>query len=79
MTLTEIKKALYKEKPMAEFICAKKERLFYGTILQDNFTILFEIPFSDIGDATFVSQMSAQLLIRYIVQPETRSYARRIL
>lgn len=79
MTLIEIKKALYKEKPEATFIHASKTKrgifLVYGCNLDkksphpDTF---FEVPVEDLGDGLFGNTMGAQLLIRYIIiQPET--------
>ena len=78
MTLTEIKKELYKRKPAALFICAGKGGLTYETSfwtgedtnLRERVTFYFRVPFADMGDATFHHQMEAQQLIRYIVTPE---------
>lgn len=78
MTLTEIKKALYKERPEAKFLHARKSNLgvflVYGcTIGADGSTpnLFFEIPATELGDGLFLNTMAAQLLIRYIIQPET--------
>lgn len=81
MTLTEIKKELYKQKPVAHFISCFKDGLTYetkfiinaDTNLKENVSCYFRVPFTDIGDAIFHPQMSAQLLIRYIVTPETEN------
>lgn len=70
MTITEIKKELYKLNPYAHFISAKKGNLYYEYINEDNMVILFKIPFDDMGDAAFGKIERAKLLIRYIVQPE---------
>lgn len=67
MEKNEIKKALYKQDPMAYLVVIKKGNLNYATKLEDNTTVLFEVPVSDIGDAGFFSEMSAKLLIRWIV------------
>lgn len=69
MTLTEIKKELYKQKPKANFLKANKTGLFYRASLPWD-AVDFLIPLSDIGDATFRSEIESQLLIRYIVTPE---------
>lgn len=73
MTLTEIKKELYKLNPFAHFISAKKGALYYEYINEDNFTILFKVPFEDMGDAAFGKIERAKHLIRYIVTPETET------
>jgi hypothetical protein len=77
MTLTEIKKVLYKEKPLAHFDhCRKDARgicLLYFCVIgppeSDNIQY-FRVPIEDIGDAVFPSIIYSQLLIRYIIQPE---------
>jgi hypothetical protein len=74
MELNEIKKILYKEKPVAIFEYADKTGIYYYLGLEipgentERFIIMFRVPFSDLGDAKFINQMPAQLLIRYIVQ-----------
>lgn len=81
MTLTEIKKELYKQKPPATFFKAFKQGLVYTTQVIRELgggaaelnTIWFTIPFSDIGDASFGPIESAQHLIRYIVTPENKT------
>lgn len=72
MEKNEIKKALYKQNPEAKFLYAKKGNLYYGTQIPAldgvGFSgILFTIPFSDLGDAEFLPEMDAKLLIRWIV------------
>lgn len=64
----EIKKLLYKEKPIANFKKATKEGLLYRCEI-DSVAIeqYFLIPFNEIGDAVFFSEMSAQYLIRYAI------------
>ena len=71
ITLIEIKKALYKQKPEAVFMTANKEGLKYGTILtfyNSDYSLYFFIPYSDIGDTVFEPEMASQLLIRYIIE-----------
>ena len=68
MTLNEIKKELYKQKPSAYFVVANKDGLHYRAELIDSYAIRFLIPFNDIGDADFGLVIESQLLIRYIVK-----------
>lgn len=70
MELNEIKKALYKEKPIALFISASNASLTYGCYIKDVYQVYFYIPHSDIGDAKFGAEMPAQQLIRWIVNPK---------
>ena len=78
MTKEEIKKALYKEKPEATFNHCKKDmrgiHLLYSCELGGKgpeFLQYFRVPIEDIEDAVFPNTMGAQLLIRYIIQPES--------
>jgi hypothetical protein len=75
MDKTEIKKALYREKPLAIFDKLVKGVMTYrSTIKKDadeDYDVYFNIPINDIGDAVFERFMNAQLLIRYIVETET--------
>jgi len=73
MNKTEIKKALYKQKPIAEFNCIIGTTLYYKTkvLFEDkNITIDFAIPVDEIGDAVFHKEMDGKLLNRYIVVKE---------
>jgi hypothetical protein len=68
MTHTEIKKALYKQNPSADFMGASKGKMSYLTLLPPNEEkIWFEIPFKDLGDAKFYPSMDSKLLIRWLV------------
>lgn len=71
MEKNEIKKLLYKQKPIAEFIRATQQGLVYGvdvsTMDGSRLPITFIIPLKDMGDASFDKEMEAQLLIRWIV------------
>ena len=71
MKTIEIKKALYKQNPIANFVKIKKERAIYITniTLEDNSDklITFDIPVNDMGDAEFLYMMDAKYLIRWIV------------
>jgi len=77
MNKTEIKKALYKQKPKANLQYIRRGVAHYKTVIKlesENleFTqtqeILFEIPVDDMGDADFKSEMDAKLLNRWIVE-----------
>lgn len=66
MELNEIKKMLYKQKPLAKIEFVKDGKIHYRADIAGRVVVLFEVPISDIGDATFHYGMDAQLLIRYI-------------
>lgn len=66
MELNEIKKRLYKEKPVARFTYIKHGIAHYYTDLDES-RIHFSIPISDMGEAQFDVSMDAKLLIRWIV------------
>jgi hypothetical protein len=63
----EIKKELYKQKPISKFDFLRKKVLYYSTVLNGE-TIRFEIPVEDLGDAQYTPEMESQLLIRYLVK-----------
>ena len=67
MTLTQIKKALYKEKPTAKFNHTQDDFLYYKTVLSNDRVVDFKIPISEVGNTTFYADMEAQLLIRWIL------------
>ena len=75
MNKTEIKKALYKQKPIAKFNCIIGTTLYYNTIILDEtnnqYGVSFSIPVEEIGDAVFYKEMDGKLLNRYIVVEET--------
>lgn len=72
MEINEIKKALYKQNPKAEFKFIRKGVAYYSTIIEsENYEpveIRFEIPVSDMGDADFEYLMESKYLIRWIFQ-----------
>jgi hypothetical protein len=73
MNKNEIKKALYKQKPIAKFNCIIGTTLYYKTtIINEEKSILidFAIPVEEIGDAVFQAEMDGKLLNRYIVIKE---------
>ena len=65
MEKNEIKKALYKQKPQARFTMIRKGNAHYYADLEE-MRVHFEIPVSDMGDADFLIEMDAKLLIRWI-------------
>ncbi len=78
MTLTESKEYIYKHNPSAYFLhlrkTGKEAILVYGSLFSSSHghpKIFFEIPVSELADGRFEKRIEAQLLIRYIVQPET--------
>lgn len=68
----EIKKALYKQKPTAQFDRIRMGIAYYNTMILDGnnepIYIKFEIPVIDMGEADFESEMEAKLLNRWIVE-----------
>lgn len=66
MERNEIRKALYKEKPMATFKYIRKGVAYYDTFLLGGKVIKFEIPVSDMGESDFFFHMEAKLLQRWI-------------
>lgn len=68
MELNEIKKALYKQKPIAEFDMIRKGVAYYDAFIDNLYPLRFEIPVSDMGDADLLPEMDAKLLIRWLRQ-----------
>lgn len=67
MTTTEIKKALYKEKPNATLNYIRMGNAYYFTTLEDSKTVVnFCIPIEEMGDTDFFPVMDAKLLNRWI-------------
>lgn len=67
MEKNDIKKALYRQKPIAKKTKEVENVYLYETSLEEGMKIYFEVPVSDMGDATFGDEMDAKLLIRWIV------------
>lgn len=65
MNLTEIKKALYKEKPIATLKERTKAGLHYEAVCTEGI-VEFVIPYDEVGEDLFTGTMEAQLLIRWI-------------
>lgn len=66
MEKNELKKVLYREKPLANLTYVRKGVIYYECVVND-IHILFEVPVNDIGDADFFPTMRAQHLIRWLV------------
>ena len=69
MEKNEIKKALYKQNPKAEFKFIRKGVSYYSAIIESEsepVEIRFEVPVSDMGDADFEYLMNSKYLIRWI-------------
>jgi hypothetical protein len=78
MTINDIKKALYKEKPTAHLQHVRKigvsVALVYLCHLRGedlSADLVFDVPVAELTDGLFGKEMPAQLLIRYMVPPET--------
>lgn len=72
MEKNEIKKALYKQKPIAKLlvvndVIVRKGIVTYNSFLEDGSEIIFEVKVNDMGDAPLLMAMDAKLLIRYLV------------
>lgn len=72
MNKGEIKKALYKEKPEAHWVASDGHAKHY-TAKTSLGEVAFEVPFDDMGTATFNDVMPAQLLVRWLKQPAQES------
>lgn len=73
MNKNEIKKALYKQKPTAEFQFIRMGNAHYLTSVNiDSIDklVFFEVPVDDMGTADFEREMDAKLLNRWIVVEE---------
>jgi len=70
MITNEIKKALYKQKPIAKLQFIRVGVAYYETTIVDvdgkDNTIQFQVPVVDMGDADYFVEMDAKLLNRYI-------------
>lgn len=72
MTTNELKKALYKEKPIARMIMEGESpegteyTYWYGTQLADETVVTFKVPRSEMGENEFEKEVPAQLLIRWM-------------
>lgn len=61
----ELKKLIYKEKPVAYFKMIRLENAYYKSMTSLG-EVNFAIPVSDMGDADFLPEMDAKLLLRWL-------------
>ena len=66
MEKNELKKALYKQNPIAGLVFIRKGTAYYRCNLEDGTLVQFEIPISDMGDSDFHNEMDSKYLIRWI-------------
>lgn len=66
MTKNDLKKYLLKNKPTASINYIRKGSAYYITIVEEKI-ITFQVPVDDMGDADFLPDMPAQLLIRWLL------------
>ena len=77
MEINEIKKELYKTKPKATIVHVRKTGILYSANIPSGELTLegrskyadvyFTVPLNDIGEGTFLTDIPAQLLIRYLI------------
>lgn len=72
MTHTEIKKALYKNKPKAMLTHIRNGIAYYHAFIEmelsgNSVEVKFEVPCGDMGEADFLPMMQAQYLIRWLI------------
>jgi hypothetical protein len=73
MTLTDIKKELYKQNPKANLIHILDGSAYYSAGLNhrvspdEEYRVLFEVPILDMGSTSFKPTMEAKHLIRWII------------
>ena len=66
MEINDIKKYLYKVKPMAKLLYIRKGSAYYEAPGPEK-EFLFKVPVEDMGDADYLPEMPAQQLIRYLL------------
>jgi len=74
MKNVEVKKLVYKQKPLAHFSKIRMGIAYYRSFVIDennkSVHIEFHIPVADMGDADFTKTMEAKLLVRWLVDLE---------
>lgn len=73
MKESEIKKALYREKPLAEitkdlFLVTPLDSLSYKTTLENGYDVYFNVPLKEWKEGNMVDVMESQLLIRWLLK-----------
>lgn len=68
MTLNEVKKRLYKEKPIAHRTATQGTEgdIWYYQAHMENLSVAFSVPVIEMGENEFEKEIPAQLLIRWI-------------
>jgi len=66
MKVNDIKKALYKQNPIADLLFIRMNIAYYETSINDGYVVYFEIPVTDMGNADFFPKMDSKLLNRWI-------------
>jgi hypothetical protein len=74
MEKNEIRKALYKQNPIAKLTYIRKGKAYYSAAVRDESKpipttrfVNFEIPVEDMGDADFSVEMESKILQRWIM------------
>lgn len=72
MNRNDVKKALYKEKPIAKItddliLITPIESLSYKTRLSNGYVVYFNIPLSDWPNSNMIKIIESQLLIRWLL------------
>lgn len=72
MEKNDVKKALYREKPVAKHMMNGQDETsgkyrWYCTAINDGTVVAFKVPESEMGEGLFESEVPAQLLIRWLV------------
>lgn len=64
----EIKKDIYRTKPVAELLYINKDGIHYKAhVWESAYNIFFRVPLNDLGEAKWSANMPAQLLLRYLI------------
>lgn len=66
MERNKIKKALYRQKPIATLVKVTKGCAYYVASIVEDDALIFKIPVVDMGDAEFLIMMDAKHLIRWL-------------
>lgn len=72
MNKNEIKKALYKQKPIAKLLFIRIGVAYYSTTINDvdgnEYSVQFQVPVDDMGDTDYLVEMDGKLMGRYIAE-----------
>jgi hypothetical protein len=69
MSKNELKKAIYLNKPIANFQYINKGSAFYKSVV-NNIEVTFDIPLNDMGTSEFLIEMDAKYLLRWLMAGE---------